>query len=79
MKIHVLGEGKEMIEVTEAEAFNHAGAYRSDGDFERDCKLMTWIGKRKHRCIEFDVVTYSAKLEQAAADGIEVLITKDKT
>ena len=79
MKIHLLGEGKEMVEVTEAEAFNHAGAYRSDGDFERDCKLMSWIGKRKHRCIEFDVVTYSAELEQARADGIEVLITKDKT
>lgn len=68
-----------MIEVTEAEALNHAGVYRSDGDFERDCKLMGWIGKRKHRCIEFDVVSYSADLEQARADGIEVLITKDKT
>jgi len=79
MKIHVLGQGREMIEVTEAEALNHAGAYRSDGDFERDCKLMSWIGKRKHRCIEFDVVTYSAQLERAVADGIEVLITKDKT
>jgi hypothetical protein len=79
MIIHALGQGREMIEVTEAEALNHAGAYRSDGDFERDCKLMSWIGKRKHRCIEFDVVTYSAELERAVADGIEVLITKDKT
>ena len=79
MKIHLLGEGKEMIEVTEAEALNQAGAYSSDGDFERDCKLMGWIGKRKHRCIEFDVVSYSAELEQARADSIEVLITKDKT
>jgi hypothetical protein len=79
MKIHVLGQGKEMIEVTEREAFNQAGAYSSDADLERDCKLMSWIGKRKHRCIEFDVVTYSAQLERAVADGIEVLITKDKT
>ena len=79
MKIHLLSEGKEMIEVTEAEAFNHAGAYHSDGDFERDCKLMGWIGKRKHRCIKFDVTTYSAELEQARADGVEVLITKEKT
>ena len=79
MKIHLLDAGKEMIEVTEAEALNHAGVYRSDGDFERDCKLMGWIGKRKHRCIEFDVVSYSAELEQARTDGIEVLITKDKT
>jgi hypothetical protein len=79
MMIHALGQGREMIEVTESEAYNHAGAYRSDGDFERDCKLMSWIGKRKHRCIEFDAATYSANLEQAVADGIEVLITKDKT
>jgi hypothetical protein len=78
MIIHALGLGREMIEVTEAEALNHAGAYRGDGDFERDCKLMSWIGKRKHRCIKFDVVTYSADLERAVADGIEVLITKDK-
>jgi len=78
MKIHLLGQGKEMIEVTEREAFNQAGAYTSDGDFERDCKLMSWIGKRRHRCIEFDAATYSAELEQARADGIEVLITKEK-
>jgi len=78
MKIHVLDQEREMIEVTEAEAFNHAGAYRSDGDFERDLKLNSWIGKRKHRCIEFDPVTYSADLEGARTDGIEVLITKEK-
>jgi hypothetical protein len=79
MKIHLLGQGREMIEVTEREAFNQAGAYSSDGDLERDCKLMSWIGKRKHRCIEFDAVTYSAEIERAQTDGIEVLITKDKT
>jgi len=78
MKIHVLGLGKEMIEVSVQEAFNHSGAYSSDSDFERDCKLMSWIGKRRHRCIEFDVVSYSAQLEKAVADGIEVLIIKEK-
>jgi len=79
MKINSLGAGKEMTEVSLTEAFNLAGVYNSDNDFERDLKLNSWIGKRKHRCIEFDVVTYSAELERAAADGIEVLITKDKT
>ena len=78
MKINALGHGKEIIEVSVEEAYNHAGVYKSDNDFERDCKLMSWIGKRKHRCIEFDVVTYSAELERAAADGIEVLIIKEK-
>jgi len=79
MKINSLGAGKEMTEVSLTEALNLAGVYNSDNDFERDLKLNSWIGKRKHRCIEFDVVTYSAELERAAADGIEVLITKDKT
>jgi hypothetical protein len=79
MMIHVLGAGREMIEVTVSEALNQAGAYSSDGDLERDCKLMSWIGKRRHRCIEFNVATYSAELEHAVADGIEVLITKEKT
>ena len=67
-----------MIEVSMKEALDHAGVYHSDSDFELDLKLMSWIGKRKHRCIVFDVVTYSAELERAAADGIEVLITKEK-
>ena len=79
MKINSLGAGREMIELNLVEACNLAGVYHSDSDFERDLKLNSWIGKRKHRCIEFDVVTYSAELERAAADGIEVLITKDKT
>ena len=78
MKINSLGAGREMIEIDLTEAFNLAGVYESDSDFERDCKLSTWIGKRKHRCIKFDVVTYSAELERAAADGIEVLIIKEK-
>lgn len=79
MKVNCLGNGREMIEISEREVLNHAGVYQSDGDFERDCKLMSWIGNRKHRCIEFDVSSYSAQLERAAADGIEVLIIKEKT
>ena len=78
MKINSLGAGREMIELDLAEAFNLAGVYDSDSDFERDCKLGSWIGRRKHRCLVFDIVTYSAELERAAADGIEVLIIKEK-
>ena len=78
MKINSLGAGREMVEVRLQEALNLAGVYHSDSEFERDLKLNHWIGKRSHRCIVFDVVTYSAELERAAADGIEVLITKEK-
>jgi hypothetical protein len=78
MKINALGAGREMTEVDLQEAFNLAGVYHSDSEFERDLKLNYWIGKRSHRCIVFDVVTYSAELERAAADGIEVLIIKEQ-
>ena len=78
MKINALGAGRDMIEVKLQEAQNLAGIYHSDSEFERDLKLNHWIGKRSHRCIVFDVVTYSAELERAAADGIEVLIIKEQ-
>lgn len=66
-----------MTEVELTEALNLAGVYTSDSDFERDLKLNNWVGKRSSRCIKFDVRTYSAELERAAADGIEVLIIKE--
>lgn len=78
MKINSFGNNKEMIEISLTEALNHAGVYVSDGEFERDLKLNNWIGKRQHRCIEFDATHHSAQLEQAAADGIEILIIKEK-
>lgn len=77
MKINVLGNGKEMIELTITEAYNHAGIYNDDNDFVRDAKLFSWLNRRKHRCLTFDARTYSVELERAAADGIEVLIIKE--
>ena len=77
MKINSLGNGKEMIEVSLREAYYLAGVYNDDSDFERDSKLNSWLDRRSHRCIQFDVVSYSAEQEQAAADGIEVLIIKE--
>jgi len=78
MKINSLGLGREMVEYTLNEAYNMAGVYNDDNDFIKDSKLFTWLGRRKHRCIKFDARTYSAELEQAAADGIEVIIIKGK-
>jgi hypothetical protein len=78
MKINALGAGREMIELDLVEALNLAGVYHSDSDFESDCKLAAWLGRRRHRCVVFDVRTYSAELEKAAADGIEVLIIKEE-
>jgi hypothetical protein len=77
MKINVLGAGKELIELTLTEAYDRADIYSTDSDFEKDCKLAAWLGDRKHRCIKFNAVTYSAELEIAVAEGIEVLIIKE--
>ena len=79
MKVNYIGPGRELTEYSLKEAYNMSGVYDSDSAFEKDCKLMHWIGKRKHRCIQFNAVSYSAELEQAAADGIEVLIIKENT
>ena len=77
MKINSLGLGREMLELSLKEAYNMAGVYNDDSDFVRDSKLFAWLSRRKHRCIEFNAMTYSAELEQAVADGIEVLIIKE--
>ena len=77
MKVNYIGPDRELLELTVCEVWNLAGVYDSDSDFEKDCKLFAWIGKRKHRCIEFNAVSYSAQLEKAAADGIEILIIKE--
>lgn len=77
MKINSLGLGRSMIELTVNEAYNMAGVYNDDDEFVRDAKLFSWINKRKYRCLVFDVKTYSAELERAAADGVEVLIIKE--
>jgi len=79
MKINYIGPDRDLIELSVDEAYDRAGVYDSDSDFEKDCKLFAWIGRRKHRCIEFNAVSYSAELEQAVADGIEILIIKEPT
>lgn len=79
MKINYVGPDRDLIELSVDEAYNMSGVYDSDSELERDFKLMHWIGRRKHRCIQFNAVSYSAELEQAAADGIEVLIIKENT
>jgi hypothetical protein len=77
MKINVLGHDKTLLELSLDEAYNRADIFDSDSEFEKDCKLFAWLGKRKHRCITFNAVTYSAELEIAVADGVEVLIIKE--
>lgn len=77
MKVTVLDSGKEMVEVTMTEALNFAAVDTSDSDWVRDCKLYDWIGRRQHRCITGNAMTYSADIEQARSNGIDLIITKE--
>ena len=43
----------------------------------QDQLLEDWIGDRRSRVIEFDVHSYSAELERAAADNIAIVIIKE--
>lgn len=65
-----------MVIFTLEQALNFSGVYNSDSDFERDCKLMNWIGRQRHRCILLDHDLYESQVSQAQADGIEILIVK---
>jgi len=65
------------IEISLIHALNLAGVYDSDSDLERDLKLGSWIGKRSHRCVLRSSAAYSADLERARTDGIEVIIIKE--
>lgn len=65
-----------MLEYTLAQAFNMAGVDTTDSDWVRDAKFSTWVDKKKWRLIEFDQDSYRAKVHEAEADGIDILIIK---
>lgn len=77
MKVTVLDNGKEMVEVTMTEALNYAAVDASDSDWVRDCKLYDWIGRRQHRCITGNAMDYRADIDRAQSDGIDLIITKE--
>lgn len=66
------------MEYTLTEAWYMSGVYQDDSDWIKDSKLFAWLNKRKHRCITYDAGSYSAEIDQAVADGIEVIILKGK-
>lgn len=76
MKITNLDNGHQFMEISLDQALAMSGVYQDDTDFETDMKLMAWIGRRKHRCIQYDPDRYLADLQQAQQDGIEILIAK---
>lgn len=77
MITNFIAPGKEMKQYTWHEALSAAGATREDHPMIQDQLLEDWIGDRSIRVIEFDVHSYSAKLEQAVADNISIVIIKE--
>lgn len=57
------------------EARNLAGIYNSDSDMESDLKFSAWISNRSYRIVDQQDLSAQPK---ALADGIEVLIIKEK-
>ena len=66
-----------MIEYTLREIKNLAGVDCSDSELAEDLKITQWLGERSYRVIEYDRNTYSAQLEKAVADHVEILIIKE--
>jgi hypothetical protein len=77
MIINFIAPGKEIKQYTWHEALSAAGATQTDHPMIQDQLLEDWIGNRRSRVIEFDVHSYSAELERAAADNIAIVIIKE--
>lgn len=66
-----------MIEYTLREIHNLAGVDCSDSELAQDLKITQWLGEQSYRVVEYNPDTYSAQLEKAAADHVEILIIKE--
>lgn len=78
MKLNYISPDRELVEYTLQEVFNLAGVDTSDSDLIRDEKVLDWLDGRKCRCLVYDINNYSAELERAVKDGIDILIIKEK-
>jgi hypothetical protein len=56
-----------------------AGSSESDSVFHQDLCLEDWLSGQKYQIIEFDAASYSAKMEQAVAQGMNIVIIKEKS
>lgn len=73
-------EGKEnMLIISVATLHNLAGVYLSDSELEQDLKISAWLGRQKYRIIDHDPVNYTQQVDDAARDGMQVLIIKEST
>ena len=78
MILHYINPNRDLKEYNFDEALLAAGSSDHDSVFAQDQALEDWLKDKKYRVIEFDVKSYSSQLEIAVAEGIEVVIIKEK-
>jgi predicted CoA-binding protein len=66
-----------MFEYTLQEIKNLAGVDCSDSELAEDLKITQWLGEQSYRVVDYNPYTYSAQLEKAVADHVEILIIKE--
>ena len=71
--------GRTLTQYTWHEALVAAGSSESDPVFRQDQCLEDWLSGQQYQIIEFDAESYSAKLEQAVAQGMNIVIIKEKS
>jgi hypothetical protein len=79
MILHYINPNRDLREYRFNEALQAAGTSEHDSVFAQDQALEDWLANKKYRVIEFDVTSYSSQIELAVADGIEVVIIKEKS
>jgi len=79
MILHNIGPGKDLRVYNLHEALVAAGSASSDSEFVQDIALEQWLEGRRYQVIDFDAHGYSALIEHAVTQGIEVVIIKEKS
>jgi hypothetical protein len=69
-----LGNGRSLFIYDFHEALTRAGVNESDHEICKDTALEDLFKDRKVKHLTYDLKTYSAQLEIAVGEGVEVLI-----
>ena len=71
--------GRTLTQYTWHEALVAAGGSEHDPVFRQDQCMEDWLLGQRYQIIEFDAQDYSAKIEQAVAQGMNIVIIKEKS
>lgn len=74
-----VGPEQTLAQYTWHQALLAAGSSESDSVFQQDQCLEDWLRGQRYQIIEFDAETHSANLAQAVAQGMNIVIIKEKS